>query len=51
MNTAEVIKWIANYLYLNGGASSKKAAENAAFHIVGQLIDKGLLTTTDATPS
>jgi hypothetical protein len=51
MKTAEVIMWLEQYLYLNAGASSKAAAKNAALAIVNQLIDKGVLVVSDATPS
>jgi hypothetical protein len=50
MKTADVIVWLANYLYVNGQATSKKAADEIARRIVGVLIDKGVLVTEDATP-
>lgn len=51
MRYVEVVKWIENYLYLNSGASSKKAAKAAAEKIVVELIDAGVLILSDATPS
>jgi len=51
MKTAELIQWLANYLYINGGASSKKRAQMSAEEIVVKLIDAGVIITSDATPS
>lgn len=51
MSAAEVIVWLAQYLYVSGQATSKQAAKAAAESIVNQLIDKGVLQVTDASPS
>lgn len=46
MSTAEIIQWVAHYLYMNGGAANKKAAAGAAEAIVIHLINKGVLNFT-----
>jgi len=51
MTAAEVIVWLAQYLYLHGGASSKVRANMTAQEVVAVLIDRGVLVVTDASPS
>jgi hypothetical protein len=51
MKAAQAIEWIANHLYLNGVASSKKAAFAAAERIVEFLVDSEVLILDDLKPS